>query len=596
MTDFLIKSSLSLCVLLIVYHLLLEKEKMHQFNRFYLLFSILFSFAIPFITIEVIQEVSHHETTQNVIAMEGNSMTVLEDSTNYWLIAAWSMYGVITLALLLRFVLNILKLNSRTKSNPVIDYKKAKLVLLKEKTLPYTFLNSIFINETDYHNRKIEAELYTHELIHVSQRHTLDILFIETLKVIFWFNPVFVFYKKAIQLNHEFLADEKVVKSHNNVPFYQNLLLSKANANPTYYLASNLNYSVTKKRLIMMTKTASKTKAIFKQIALIPFIFGLVFFLCLKTIAQEKTRTSQMNSPKKETTTDIRRDNYYAGVRVIIKDFTRNITIDKEYEKLSLEEKRRYLGAPYPIKQNKLSSSTFESYKNSDKYAIWIDGINISNSKLNNYKYSDFAHYTSSYVYKNARSKRFPQNFQCSLYTKKYFEENLKNSHLKYKNKSITIIFEKPKKLSHQDSIKQQKIIKENLVEIEKDLLPHHKNTSKLNATLKKQKNTITKTTKAPQATNKPSFPGGIDAFYKFIAKNYKTPSQPNLKGKVYVTFIVEADGNLSDFKVLRDIGNGTGEEAVRVLKLSPKWTPGKVNGEPVRTLYSLPIAIQSKT
>jgi beta-lactamase regulating signal transducer with metallopeptidase domain len=85
-------------------------------------------------------------------------------------------------------------------------------------------------------------------------KHSLDILLIETLKVLFWFNPIFIFYKKAIQLNHEFLADEKVVKSHNDVPFYQNLLISKANANPTYYLASNLNYSVTKKRLIMMTK------------------------------------------------------------------------------------------------------------------------------------------------------------------------------------------------------------------------------------------------------------------------------------------------------------------------------------------------------
>jgi beta-lactamase regulating signal transducer with metallopeptidase domain len=73
------------------------------------------------------------------------------------------------------------------------------------------------------------------------------------LKSTVWFNLIFIFYKRAIQLNHEFLADEKVVKSHNDVPFYQNLLISKANANSTYY-SSNLNYSVTKKRLIMMTK------------------------------------------------------------------------------------------------------------------------------------------------------------------------------------------------------------------------------------------------------------------------------------------------------------------------------------------------------
>jgi beta-lactamase regulating signal transducer with metallopeptidase domain len=73
-------------------------------------------------------------------------------------------------------------------------------------------LNTIFINQDDYHNRKIE-ELYTHELIHVTKKHSIDILIIETLKVLFWFNPIFIFYKRAIQLNHEFLADEKVVKS-----------------------------------------------------------------------------------------------------------------------------------------------------------------------------------------------------------------------------------------------------------------------------------------------------------------------------------------------------------------------------------------------
>jgi hypothetical protein len=93
----------------------------------------------------------------------------------------------------------------------------------------------------------------------------------------------------------------------------------------------------------------------------------------------------------------------------------------------------------------------------------------------------------------------------------------------------------------------------------------------------------------------KPTFPGGMDKFYQFVAENFKAPSQPNLKGKVYITFIVEIDGSLNDFKILRDIGYGTGEEAVRVLKSCPKWIPGKINGKAVRTLYSLPITIQSK-
>ena len=92
----------------------------------------------------------------------------------------------------------------------------------------------------------------------------------------------------------------------------------------------------------------------------------------------------------------------------------------------------------------------------------------------------------------------------------------------------------------------------------------------------------------------KPDFPGGMEKFYKFVGSNYQTPEEEGLKGKVYVTFVVEKDGSLTDIKVLRDIGYGTGKEAIRVLKKCPKWTPGEQNGKPVRVLYSLPITIQS--
>lgn len=92
----------------------------------------------------------------------------------------------------------------------------------------------------------------------------------------------------------------------------------------------------------------------------------------------------------------------------------------------------------------------------------------------------------------------------------------------------------------------------------------------------------------------KPEFPGGMDKFYNFVGKNYRTPEEEGLKGKVYVTFVVEKDGSLTDIKVLRDIGYGTGKEAIRVLQKCPKWNPGIQNGKPVRVLYSLPISIQS--
>lgn len=89
-----------------------------------------------------------------------------------------------------------------------------------------------------------------------------------------------------------------------------------------------------------------------------------------------------------------------------------------------------------------------------------------------------------------------------------------------------------------------------------------------------------------------PEYPGGIPEFGKYISTNYKYPNVKGLNGKVVVEFVVERDGSLGDIKVLRDVGYGTGEEAIRVLKASPRWKPGEQNGRIVRTRFALPINI----
>jgi protein TonB len=90
-----------------------------------------------------------------------------------------------------------------------------------------------------------------------------------------------------------------------------------------------------------------------------------------------------------------------------------------------------------------------------------------------------------------------------------------------------------------------------------------------------------------------PTFPGGDGAFGKYLGKNIRYPAiarENNVQGRVVLTFVVERDGSLTDIKVLRSLGSGTDEEAVRVLKASPKWKPGIQNGRPVRVQYSIPV------
>ena len=90
-----------------------------------------------------------------------------------------------------------------------------------------------------------------------------------------------------------------------------------------------------------------------------------------------------------------------------------------------------------------------------------------------------------------------------------------------------------------------------------------------------------------------PEYPGGVEALYKFIQQNLKYPQlakENNITGRVFVQFVVEKDGSVSNVKAARDIGGGCGAEAVRVIKAMPKWTPGKQRGKAVRAAYTLPV------
>jgi hypothetical protein len=450
---------------------------MAVFNRFYLLFSILFSFSLPFITIEVLAATSNAILQETDFKPENVMIAVVDDAVNYFEIVFWTLYGIGTAFFLIRFVKNIHNITSRIKRNPIVEYNNSKLVLLDEKTLPHTFLNTIFINKEDYETRNIEDELYTHELTHANQKHTLDILFIEIIKCIFWFNPILIFYKKAIQLNHEFLADEKVVNSYNNIHVYQSLLLSKANEKQPYYLASNLNYLVTKKRLIMMSKKTSISIAILKKVALTPIIAGLIFFMCVKSVAQEK---ENITKNKVVDSNQIEVISYFDNTTFKITNNEGVVVAEKKFNELTPEEKRRIPPPPAPLDQNS-SKKTIEDYKEQE-----------SLEKVIEIKTND-------------------------------------------ETQSETL-----------DDIIQ------------------------------------------------PSFPGGMMLFYKYVGNNFKIPENFKGSGKIYLKFFIEKDGSIKEIEIIRDLGFGLGAEAARILKESPKWIPGQLNGKPTRMIYSLPITINS--
>jgi len=300
-------------LLLTIYFFLLEKEKIYKFNRFYLLFGLVFSVLVPFIPITIYGEVASVIEVSEVNSSERSvsNTTVIpletapEPQQDYFLPILLIVYSIITAFFLYRFIKNIYFILITAHRNKKVSYQGAILVLTKDTAISHTFLNYIFINEEEYKANAIEKQLLSHELTHVNQKHTLDILLVELLYLFLWFNPILILYKKAIQLNHEFLADESVLSIYKGISDYQVLLLSKIGLVNTIPLTHSFNYLITKKRLVMMTKQVNKTRTLFKKIALLPLLSLLLFLFSTKVVAQKDKNQETVTSVVAESSVDM---------------------------------------------------------------------------------------------------------------------------------------------------------------------------------------------------------------------------------------------------------------------------------------------------
>lgn len=333
MNNFLIEFSISISVFWLFYKLFLENEKIHQFNRFYLLFTLIISFAIPFFSIETIKIIEQAVVISDEFPMIIPQTTeITEQKTNYLPIVLCSLYGLISVVFLVRFLRNLFQIYKTISLGTQLKFEKAILVIVPKQIAPHSFFNYIFLSETDYKNNLIASEILEHEYTHVNQKHSFDIVLIELFKIVLWFHPMLYFYKKSIKLNHEFIADENVIEKTDNTTAYQNLLL-ESSAKTYYNLASNFNFLSIKKRLIMMTKTTSKTSAFMRITGILPLLTVMVYFMCVDVVAQVKEK-------QKPISTEQELKDFNEKSTVIVKDKNGTELAHKKPSEITEEDKK----------------------------------------------------------------------------------------------------------------------------------------------------------------------------------------------------------------------------------------------------------------
>lgn len=219
---YLLKSAGCLLILLLVHRLILQREAIYQFNRFFLLAAVIGSFLIPLVEIEVSTPAAiepqqlvqnsdfsteyHAFPFQEMEGVPAFPASEVEQGLD-WNLILWGIYGLVTLVFLIRFLRNIHLLFDKIHRNIHVQFRGETLVLLEENTLPFSFLSYIFVSKDYLEEGQLTDPIFAHEQAHIHGRHSWDNLLLESLLVVFWFHPGLYLARQAIKLNHEFIAD-----------------------------------------------------------------------------------------------------------------------------------------------------------------------------------------------------------------------------------------------------------------------------------------------------------------------------------------------------------------------------------------------------
>lgn len=556
---YLLQVNIYLIVFFCFYKLLLDKETYFILNRIYLIASGVLSLAIPFLRFEWLatQSVAQRVYT-GVDQLNGFVSQVGVASPNSekfnWgnLIVAIYVCGIIFF--IFRFIYQLVAVN--------------KMFYHVNSGVAFSFLNRKVIAE----DVPEPATIDLHEEIHIKQKHTIDVLFFEFLAIFTWFNPIIYAYKYTVKNIHEFLADEAAANFQGDKETYSLLLLSQAfGARPSDLTNGFFTKSLIKKRIFMLHKQRSKKTAILKYGLFVP-LFALTLILSSATIR------------KNDSLIEVAEQIPLNNIKAVVSE-----TIEAPLRIVDVEIAPRVFKDAQP--KAKVVNNNLSSHSNKD----WVSFYNFLTTTIK-YPTDAINKQIQGDVRVNFKVETGKiQNINVVGDLGPQTEQEVKQSILAFNkelpaedgNYSFVTAFKLSQLTSKEEAIANEAPIGYN--ELPKIVVLGYP------ATIKKEENVEDNLVYSHVSLeNPPSYPGGIQNFYRWLASAIRYPimaSENNIQGTIYISFSVEKDGALSDIKVDgKKLGYGLEEEAIRVIKLSKRWNPGMQNGRVVRAKYNIPI------
>ncbi|WP_420571889.1 M56 family metallopeptidase [Kordia sp.] len=280
---------------LVAYDLFLKKETFFNWNRIYLICSSLISFALPFIKLESFQNAVPQEYVillPEIVLTPEVAVAPIEPVWNWFLIIGITVSSIL-------FIYKISELLRLRFKGRFVKRTNYTVILIPKSTVAFSIFRYVFIGD-DIHESKLE-DILLHELVHVREKHSLDLLYFELLRILCWFNPLVYIYQKRISELHEYIADAAIVQDKNKSDYYEKLLAEVFQTQQFSFTNQFFKHSLIKKRIIMLTKQKSREILKLKYLVLVPvLILSLLYTSCEETtIADTEDNTETVDKEEK---------------------------------------------------------------------------------------------------------------------------------------------------------------------------------------------------------------------------------------------------------------------------------------------------------
>lgn len=538
----------TIAVLWLVYRLLFRNSNRLHFNRFFLLTSMLLALAMPLLGllsgIELPQMVTLKQSLfsgtllrEVIVSSDGQRMlpevtvtTSTQSHFSVWqVISGLYLIGVAVMTLL--FLIKLAKLMVLIIRSPKRKMDGFTAVFTGREQGSFSFFRYAFFPSED-----VDPDIMRHEMSHMEHHHSWDILFAEMMMILQWFNPFIYLYKKELQSIHEYQADRDVVATGVDKTNYMMLILQQCTAVDFSGMSNNFSLILTKKRIKMITKNEKAKGLWWRLLATLP-VLAFLLVANTKVAAQEAKAEKEDLAPTTviRTVTVQKPDN--DSVYQIVEEMPQFPGGEQAMMKY-IAENVKY---PEDAKEKNQSGRVFLSFVVEKDGRV--DDVKVLKSVC------------ESVDNEAVRVVKAMPNWKPG----------------KQKGKPVRVSYCLPITFKLNNSEMEEPVKKSNVSRA--DMTPDKNGVYQI-------------------CEEMPEFPGGEQAMFDFVANNVVYPQEARdkeIEGRVFVRFIVEKDGSVSDVKVAKGIGGGCDEEAVRVVKAMPKWKPGKQDGKPVRVNFTMP-------